>query len=257
MVTGVPAAQGAQGGAAARASPKKTSILFEKGVIWSGTQNDAVMNSYANLALLLGSIGRPGPGVRPPGRPPERLHVRLRLAAPAGRRRPAQPLAGAREGHDRLLIFAICNPLRMQQQTTQLRQFTETRRRSSSTSTSARRTSRRSPTSCCPRPPGASTPTRARTSSAGCASTSSSTTRPARCMAEYLIFARIAQRLAPSTGSLDPAEWQFAAGRTSSTAMRADLRGQGGRHRQDHAQATRVARHQRHPGADHAARATS
>ena len=29
-------------------------------MIWSGTQNDAVMSSYANLALLLGSIGRPG-----------------------------------------------------------------------------------------------------------------------------------------------------------------------------------------------------
>ena len=39
--------------------PKKTSILFEKGVIWSGTQNEAVMSSYANLALVLGSIGGP------------------------------------------------------------------------------------------------------------------------------------------------------------------------------------------------------
>ena len=35
------------------------------------------------------------PRVRPPGRPPERLHVRLRLAAPGQGRRPAQPLAGA------------------------------------------------------------------------------------------------------------------------------------------------------------------
>ena len=81
--------------------PKKTSILFEKGLIWSGTQNEAVMNTYANLALLLGSIGQRGAGVRPPGRPPERLHVRLRLAAPAGTATTPQPLAGAREGDDR------------------------------------------------------------------------------------------------------------------------------------------------------------
>ena len=122
-----------------------------------------------------------GPGVRPPGRPPERLHVRLRLAAPAGRRRSPQPLAGAREGHDRLPDRRHLQPAAHAAADHPAARSSSSGSRSSSTSTSAPRTSPRSPTSCCPPRPGASTPTRARTSSGGCASTSSSTTRPARC----------------------------------------------------------------------------
>jgi anaerobic selenocysteine-containing dehydrogenase len=105
--------------------PKKTSILFEKGVIWSGTQNDAVMSSYANLALLLGSIGRPGRVFGRQGGHQSAYMYDFDWPHPQGgddRRNLWQELE---KGSIDCLIFSICNPLRMQQQTTQLRQFTE------------------------------------------------------------------------------------------------------------------------------------
>ena len=113
--------------------PKKTSILFEKGVIWSGTQNEAVMSSYANLALLLGSIGRPGRVFGRQGGHQSAYMYDFDWPHPQGgdeRRNLWQELE---KGTIDCLIFAICNPLRMQQQTTQLRAVHRARRRSSST----------------------------------------------------------------------------------------------------------------------------
>jgi arsenite oxidase large subunit len=123
-VTGVPALLVVR---AARllGKPKKTSILFEKGVIWSGTQNDAVMSSYANLALLVGSIGRPGRVFGRQGGHQSAYMYDFDWPHPQGgddRRNLWQELE---KGSIDCLIFSICNPLRMQQQTTQLRQFTE------------------------------------------------------------------------------------------------------------------------------------
>jgi arsenite oxidase large subunit len=123
-VTGVPAAK-VRRAAALLGRPKKTSILFEKGVIWSGTQNAAVMNSYANLALLLGSIGRPGRVFGRQGGHQSAYMYDFDWPHPQkgdDRRNLWQELE---KGTIDVLIFAVCNPLRMQQQTTQLRHFAE------------------------------------------------------------------------------------------------------------------------------------
>ena len=178
-VTGVPAAK-VRKAAQLLGKPNKSSILFEKGVIWSGTQNAAVMNSYANLALLVGSVGRPGQVFGRQGGHQCAYMYDFDWGHPqAGdlRRNLWQELA---EGDDR---HAASSGSRTRSGCSSSRRScasSSRRCRSWSTSTSAPPTSPPSPTSCCRRPPGASTRTRARTSSAGCASTSSSTTRPAR-----------------------------------------------------------------------------
>ncbi len=215
--------------------PKKTSILFEKGVIWSGTQNEAVMSSLRQPRAAARQHRPARPRVRPPGRPPERLHVRLRLAAPAGRRRPAQPLAGAREGHDRRADLRGLQPAAhaaADHAAQAVRRARAVHRRHQHAPVGHRR---RSPTSSCRPPPGASTPTRARTSSGACASTRSSTTAPGEVASEYLIFARIAQRLAaaPQARRRRRVAVRVVGGRLQRDAP--DLGGQGARPRPDHA----------------------
>jgi arsenite oxidase large subunit len=121
-VTGVPAAK-VRKAAGLLGAPNKTSILFEKGIIWSGTQNAAVMSSYANLALLLGSIGRPGQVFGRQGGHQSAYMYDFDWPHPQDgddRRNLWQELE---KGSIGLLIFAIANPLRMQQQATQLTEF--------------------------------------------------------------------------------------------------------------------------------------
>jgi arsenite oxidase large subunit len=123
-VTGVPAAK-VRRAAALLGAPNKTSILFEKGIIWSGTQNEAVMSTYANLALLLGSIGRPGQVFGRQGGHQSAYMYDFDWPHPQDgndRRNLWQEL---QKGTIGLLIFAIANPLRMQQQATQLTQFAQ------------------------------------------------------------------------------------------------------------------------------------
>jgi arsenite oxidase large subunit len=125
VVTGVPAAKVRQ---AARllGKPHKSSILFEKGLIWSGTQNAAVMNTYANLALLLGSVGRPGQVFGRQGGHQSAYMYDFDWPHPQSngdlRRNLWQELE---KGTIDLLLVGIANPIRMQQQSTQLRQFIE------------------------------------------------------------------------------------------------------------------------------------
>jgi arsenite oxidase large subunit len=121
-VTGVPAAKVRQA-AQLLGKPNKTSILFEKGVIWSGTQNAAVMNTYANLALLLGSVGREGQVFGRQGGHQSAYMYDFDWPHPqAGdlRRNLWQELS---KGTIDMLVVGIANPIRMQQQSTQLRQF--------------------------------------------------------------------------------------------------------------------------------------
>jgi arsenite oxidase large subunit len=123
-VTGVPPAK-VRAAAALLGTPRKTSILFEKGIIWSGTQNEAVMSSYANLALLLGSIGRPGQVFGRQGGHQSAYMYDFDWPHPQKgdlRRNLWQEL---QKGSIGLLIFAVANPLRMQQQATQLTQFAQ------------------------------------------------------------------------------------------------------------------------------------
>jgi arsenite oxidase large subunit len=123
-VTGVPAAK-VRKAAQLLGKPNKTSLLFEKGVIWSGTQNAAVINSYANLALLLGSVGREGQVFGRQGGHQSAYMYDFDWGHPqAGdlRRNLWQELS---KGTIDMLVVGIANPIRMQQQSTQLRQFIE------------------------------------------------------------------------------------------------------------------------------------
>jgi arsenite oxidase large subunit len=123
-VTGIPAAK-VRRAAELLGAPSKTSILFEKGVIWSGTQNEAVMSTYANLALLVGAIGRPGRVFGRQGGHQSAYMYDFDWPHPQDgndRRNLWQEL---QKGTIGLLIFSIANPLRMQQQATQLTQFAQ------------------------------------------------------------------------------------------------------------------------------------
>jgi arsenite oxidase large subunit len=200
-------------------NPRKTSILFEKGVIWSGTQNEAVMNSYANLALLLGSIGRPGRVFGRQGGHQSAYMYDFDWPHPQDgndRRNLWQELSKGTIG---LLIFSICNPLRMQQQTTQLAEFAgkvpfivDMNIRPSDvtriadvvlpaaawgeyTYTRENLERRLRVNEAFYDPPGDVEP-------------------------EYLIFVKIAQRLASRHGLIDPAEWQFSKWEDVFNAMR-------------------------------------
>ena len=124
-VTGVPAAS-VRKAAQLLGKPNKTSILFEKGVIWSGTQNEAVLHAYANLALLLGSVGRPGQVFGRQGGHQSAIMYNFDWPHPEAN----ADLRGnlwqeLQKGTIDLLLVGIANPIRMQQQSTQLRQFIE------------------------------------------------------------------------------------------------------------------------------------
>ncbi|MDB5876534.1 MAG: hypothetical protein JWQ07_5976, partial [Ramlibacter sp.] len=123
-VTGIPA-KTVRAAAALLGVPHKTSILFEKGVIWSGTQNEAVMNTYANLALLLGSIGRPGQVFGRQGGHQSAYMYDFDWPHPAPGNERRNLWQELQKGTIGLLIFAVANPLRMQQQAHQLTEFTK------------------------------------------------------------------------------------------------------------------------------------
>jgi arsenite oxidase large subunit len=125
VVTGVPAGKVRQA-AKLLGKPNKSSILFEKGLIWQGTQNEAVMSTYANLALLLGSVGREGQVFGRQGGHQDAYMFDFDWPHPQEdglkRRNLWQELE---KGTIDFLLVAICNPLRMSQQAEQLRGFVE------------------------------------------------------------------------------------------------------------------------------------
>src|ERR687897_246280 len=125
VVTGVPAGK-VRRAARLLGKPNKTSILFEKGLIWQGTQNEAVMSTYANLALLLGSVGREGQVFGRQGGHQDAYMFDFDWPHPQEdglkRRNLWQELE---KGNIDFLLTAICNPLRMSQQAEQLRGFVE------------------------------------------------------------------------------------------------------------------------------------
>jgi arsenite oxidase large subunit len=217
-VTGVPAAK-VRRAAELLGRPKKTSILFEKGVIWSGTQNEAVMNSYANLALLLGSIGRPGRVFGRQGGHQSAYMYDFDWPHPQkgdDRRNLWQELA---KGTIDVLIFAVCNPLRMQQQTTQLRQFAgrvpfivDINMRPSDVTRIADVVL---PAAAW----GEYTYTRENLERR-LRVNEKFYDAPGEVTAEYLAFVRIAQRLAQRHKLLDPAEWQYSSWEDVFNAMR-------------------------------------
>lgn len=125
IVTGVPPAK-VRAAARLLGKPHKTSILFEKGIIWSGTQNEAMFHTYANLALLLGSVGRPGQVFGRQGGHQSAMMYDFDWPHPEMnadlRKNLWQEL---QKGTIDLLMVEIANPIRMQQQSTQLRQYIE------------------------------------------------------------------------------------------------------------------------------------
>jgi anaerobic selenocysteine-containing dehydrogenase len=215
VVTGVPAAK-VRKAAALLGNPKKTSILFEKGVIWSGTQNESVMSSYANLALLLGSIGREGRVFGRQGGHQSAYMYDFDWPHPQGgddRRNLWQELE---KGTIDVLIFSICNPLRMQQQTTQLTQFAKRVPFVVDMNIRPQDTTAIADVVLPAAAWGEYTYTRENLERR-LRVNQQFYDAPGEVIAEYLIFVKIAQRLASKFGIIDPAEWQFAKWRTSST----------------------------------------
>ncbi len=208
VVTGVPAAK-VHAAARLLGKPNKTSILFEKGLIWQGTQNEAVISTYANLALLLGSVGREGQVFGRQGGHQDAYMFDFDWPHPQEdglkRRNLWQELE---KGNIDFLLAAICNPLRMSQQAEQLRGFVEkvpfvveiNIRPSDMTEvadvvlpstqwgeytytrTNLERRLRINNQFCDP---------------------------PGEAHADYLIFADIARRFAEKHGTLDPEEWPY------------------------------------------------
>jgi anaerobic selenocysteine-containing dehydrogenase len=206
-VTGVPAAK-VRAAAALLGRPKKTSILFEKGVIWSGTQNEAVMNTYANLALLLGSIGRPGQVFGRQGGHQSAYMYDFDWPHPQkgdDRRNLWQELA---KGTIDVLIFAVCNPLRMQQQTTQLRQYAGSVPFIVDINMRPTDVTRIADVVLPAAAWGEYTYTRENLERR-LRVNEKFYDRPGEVLAEYLVFARIAQRLATRHKLLDAKEWDY------------------------------------------------
>ena len=218
IVTGVPAAK-VRTAAKLLGKPNKSSLLFEKGVIWSGTQNTQVMNSYANLALLVGSVGREGQVFGRQGGHQSAYMYDFDWPHPQSgdlRRNLWQELE---KGTIDLAIFAICNPLRMQQQTTQLRQFTE---RVGFVVDINIRPSDITQVADLVLPAaawGEYTYTRENLERR-LRVNQQFYDPPGEVVAEYLIFVRLAQRLASKYGLVDAAEWQFSKWEDVFNAMR-------------------------------------
>jgi len=206
--TGVPADKVRQA-AKLLGKPNKTSILFEKGVIWQGTQNEAVMSTYANLALLLGSVGREGQVFGRQGGHQDAYMFDFDWPHPQADGLKRRNLWHELEkGTIDVFIATICNPLRMSQQTKQLRGFVDkvpfvvevNIRPSDMTSVAdvvlpAAQWGEYSYTR-------ANLERRLRLNQQFC-------DPPGEARADYLIVAQIARRFAEKHGSLDPAEWAF------------------------------------------------
>jgi arsenite oxidase large subunit len=219
VVTGVPAAKVRQ---AARllGRPNKTSIMFEKGLIWQGTQNEAVMSTYANLALLLGSVGQEGRVFGRQGGHQDAYMFDFDWPHPEADGLKRRNLWHELEkGTIDFLLVTICNPLRMSQQTRQLREFVEkvpfvvevNIRPSDMTEVAdvvlpsthwGEYTYTR-----------ANLERRLRINNQFC-------DPPAEARSEYLIVADIARRFAEKHGTLDPSEWGFRTHQDVYDAMR-------------------------------------
>src|ERR671919_305112 len=125
VVTGVAAAD-VRKAANLLGKPNKTSSLFEKGLIWQGTQNEAVMSTYANLALLLGAVGQEARVFGRQGGHQDAYMFDFDWPHPQADGLKRRNLWHELErGSIDFLLVTICNPLRMSQQTKQLRGFVE------------------------------------------------------------------------------------------------------------------------------------
>ena len=223
-VTGVPAAKVRQA-AALLGRPRKTSILFEKGIIWSGTQNEAVMSTYANLALLLGSIGRPGQVFGRQGGHQSAYMYDFDWPHPQkgdDRRNLWQELA---KGTIDVLIFAVCNPLRMQQQTAQLREFSARVPFVVDINMRPSDVTRIADVVLPAAAWGEYTYTRENLERR-LRVNEKFYDRPGEVLAEYLVFARLAQRLAARHKLVDPDEWRYSSWEDVFNAMRRTSEGE-------------------------------
>jgi len=217
-VTGVPASQ-VRKAARLLGRPNKSSILFEKGIIWSGTQNHAVMSTYANLALLIGSIGRPGRIFGRQGGHQSAYMYDFDWPHPQEgdlRRNLWQELE---RGSIDLLMFAIANPIRMQQQSTQLRDFVERVPFVVDINIRPSDTSKVADLVLPAAAWGEYTYTRENLERRVRVNQQFYDT-PGEAVADYLIFVRIANRLAKRHGLVDRSEWNFSRWEQVFNAMR-------------------------------------
>ncbi len=219
VVTGVPAAK-VRKAARLLGRPKKTSIIFEKGVIWSGTQNNEVMSAYANLALLLGSIGKPGRVFGRQGGHQSAYMYDFDWPHPqADADQRGNLWQELEKGSIDLLICTICNPLRMQQQTTQLKQFVERVPFVVDNNIRPSDITRVADLVLPAAAWGEYTYTRENLERR-LRVNQQFYDRPGEVRAEYLIFVQIAQRLASRHKLVDASEWQFSKWEDVFNAMR-------------------------------------
>jgi arsenite oxidase large subunit len=219
VVTGVPAAK-VRRAAKLLGRPNKTSIMFEKGLIWQGTQNEAVMSTYANLALLLGSVGQEGRVFGRQGGHQDAYMFDFDWPHPEADGLKRRNLWHELEkGSIDFLLVTICNPLRMSQQTKQLREFVEkvpfvvevNIRPSDMTEVAdvilpSTQWGEYSYTR-------ANLERRLRLNNQFCDA-------PGEARSDYLIVADIARRFAEKHGTLEPSEWDFSSHQDVYDAMR-------------------------------------
>ena len=176
------------------------------------------MSSYANLALLLGSIGRPGRVFGRQGGHQSAYMYDFDWPHPAkgdDRRNLWQELE---KGTIDVLIFAVCNPLRMQQQTTAqaVRRARAVHRRRQHAPAGRRRRRRRRPAG---RRLGEYTHTRENLERR-LRVNEKFYDRPGEVESEYLIFACLARKLAARHRLVDPDEWRYESWEDVFNAMR-------------------------------------
>ena len=177
------------------------------------------MNSYANLALLLGSIGRPGRVFGRQGGHQSAYLYDFDWPHPQDGDDRRNLWHELQNGTIDCLIFSICNPLRMQQQTTQLRQFVE---RVPFVVDMNIRPSDVTQVADVVLPAaawGEYTYTRENLERR-LRVNQQFYDAPGEVRAEYLIFVAIAQRLAQRHNLVDPGEWQFGSWEDVFNAMR-------------------------------------
>jgi anaerobic selenocysteine-containing dehydrogenase len=166
------------------------------------------MSTYANLALLVGAIGRPGRVFGRQGGHQSAYMYDFDWGHPQSGDLRRNLWHELQRGSIDVLIFSICNPLRMQQQTQQLREFTEKVPFVVDMNIRPQDTTRVADLVLPAAAWGEYTYTRENLERR-LRINQKFYDAPGEAEAEYMIFVRIAQRLAKRHGLIDPEEWNF------------------------------------------------
>ena len=244
--------EGAQGRSAARQAEQELAPVREgRDLVGHAERRGHQQLRQPRAAAWLGRAARAG--LRPPGRPPERLHVRLRLGRT---RRPAT--CAATSGRSSPPARSACSSSRSQSPADAAAVHAAARVRQAKVPFVVDINIRPSDTSAA---------RRRRAPRSGLGRVHLHAREPRAAAARQPAVLRPAGRGRPRIPDLRPhrpedrrqvrhprsrRSGRTPPGRTSSTACARPSEAQGRRHRPDHAAGARVARHERHPGADQA-----